>query len=239
MAVRCPKCGREYTVKPKFCGTCGTMFEEERSEPGPRLSPNRMPEGIGLGIGEEIVKRYKIGRYTLRQGEVSVIVTNKRVIRYEESNWLGMQTNRIDEINIDAVHGTSCTVARSISILGLVVSVVLFLYGFTALSGFSGRGYYTGDARIAALGIASIVAAIIIIINSFKPTLHFQLHGAVGSPVLQTDINMFGRIFGRNYSSVVFQFKPTAETTVMLKEIGACIYDLKVLGDKAIDKWKK
>ena len=228
MAIRCPKCGREYSVKPKFCGTCGTMFDDPAPgpEPGPKPSPgptpNKMPEGIALGIGEEIVKRYKIGQYTFRQGAISVIITNKRVIRYEESNWLGMQTNRIDEINIDAVHGTSCTMARSISILGMVAAIILFLVGaFFASDTLGGRG----NSGFGLFGIVCIAIAVIIIINSFRPTLCFHLHGAVGAPVLQTDVNVLGRIFGRNYSSIVFQFKPTAETTVMLKEIGACIYD--------------
>ena len=45
------------------------------------------------------------------------------------------------------------------------------------------------------------------------------------------------RIVRRDGNSVVFQFKPTPEASEMLKEIGALIYDLKTLGDSAIDKW--
>lgn len=262
MSIRCRKCGQVYPDKTKFCGKCGTMFDAEdayaRPEPGPsassragtgprpaadfRASPNRMAEGIALGIGEELVKRYRIGRYTLRQGEISVIVTNKRVIRFEESNWFGMQTNRMDEVNIDAVQGTSCTMQRSISILGLCATLILLIFGILSISqgsGYSGYYRYGGGFSLGTIfGLSAVFAALLIIVNSLRPTLRFQIHGAVGAPVLQTEVNTLGRIFGRNYASFVFQFKPTAETATMLKEIGACVYDLKTLGDAAIEKWR-
>ncbi len=257
MAVRCPKCGREYETAPKFCGTCGTVFGGGSvSGGGSPVSggksvkidmssfdmasifgsggSGKMPNGIAMGMGEQVVKQYKIGQYTLRQGSIDVIVTNKRVIRYEESHWMGMQTNCIDEINIDAVHGTSCTMMRSISVLGLIFCLVLLIFGIslmTVRSQFGGGGFPLP-------GIICLIVAALVLIKSFKPTLLFSLHGSVGGPALETNVNVLGRLFGKNYSSVVFQFKPTNETTVMLKEIGACIYDLKVLGDKAIDKWK-
>ena len=199
---------------------------------------NRMPQGIALGVDEQVVKQYRIGRYTLRQGSIDVVVTNKRVIRYEESSWFGMRTNRIDEINIDAVHGTSCTMARSISAIGLVSSLALLMLGVLTLT-MSGNGYrYYSVFNSGVFGWLLILGAVVIIVNSLRPTLRFCLHGAVGGPALETEVNVAGRIFGRNYASLVFQFKPTPETTEMLKEIGAVIYDLKTLGDKAMEKWQ-
>lgn len=76
-----------------------------------------------------------------------------------------------------------------------------------------------------------------IILRSLKPTLEFALLGSIGGPALGTLVNKRGRIVRSDSNSIIFQFKPTDETTVMLKEIGACIFDLKTLGDKAIDKW--
>ena len=114
--MKCANCGATIIPGAKFCGKCGLVLKES-DPPRPKASKsvNRMPQGIALGNGERIVKQYAIGRYTFRQGSINVIVTNKRVIRYEESTWMGMQNNRIDEINIDAVHGTSTTMVRSIS----------------------------------------------------------------------------------------------------------------------------
>ena len=88
------------------------------------------------------------------------------------------------------------------------------------------------------IGIVSIVLALLVIALSLRPTLYFCLHGGVGGPALETVVNARGRIFGRNNDSVMFQFRPTPETSDMLKEIGACIYDVKTLGDAAIEKWR-
>lgn len=246
MTYRCPDCGREYKELPKFCGGCGYMFDgseatDDASHSRPAREPfeelggvKRMPDGIALGYDEIIVKRFRIGRYTLRKGEICVIVTNKRVIRYEESSWFGMKTDRIDEVDIDAVYGTSCMMRHSISILGLFATLIIFSLGinFFMAARYGHRfGYILG-------GIISIAAAVVFLVNSFRPTMCFHLNGAVGAPVLETNVNARGRLFGRNYSSAVFQFKPTDETTAMLKEIGACIHDVKILGDRATEKWK-
>ena len=196
---------------------------------------NRMPQGIALGVGEQIVKQYKVGRYTFRQGSIEVIVTNKRVIRYEESSLFGMQNNQIDEINIDAVHGMYTHMKRSISIIGLVASLILIIYGIAMLSA---GGRYGGYGGMQIYGFISLALAALIIFLSLKPSLEFGLMGAIGNPALGTVVNTRGRLFRRESNGVVFQFKPTADTTVMLKELGACVYDLKTLGDRAIEKWR-
>ena len=184
-----------------------------------------MPQGIALGVDERIVKQYRIGRYTFRKGSIDVIVTNKRVIRYEESSWLGMQNNQIDEINIDAVHGIKTKMHRSISILGIIASLILLSVGLAFLRNL----FY--------ISLPSWALMILVIIFSLKPTLVFSVLGSVGHDALRTEVNTRGRFMRNDNASIIFQFKPTAETTVMLKEIGACIYDLKTLGDRAIEKW--
>lgn len=242
MATYCEKCHSELKPGAKFCGKCGTIVSASTpsSGIGSRVTTdwhnvNRMPQGIALGVDEQIVKKYTIGRYSLRQGSVDVIVTNKRVIRYEDSNWLGMRSNQIDEVNLDAVQGVSCTMARSASILGLAAAGIMGVVGLFMLMGQVGFGSFF---NLMIPGTVLIAIAALILVNSFRPSMIFCIQGALGTPSLETSVNVLGRLFGRNNSSVIFQFKPTAETTVMLKEIGACIYDLKTLGDKAIEKWR-
>ena len=255
----CRMYGKELSPGAKFCGVCGQIVKEESYggfSDGPSGGPsggssgggrgkggyggslrgiNRMPQGIALGVDERIVKQYKIGTYSFRQGSIDVIVTNKRVIRYEESSWLGMQNNQIDEINIDAVHGNFTRMRRSISILGLIVAIILLVVGFAALFG-RFFGYYKSPLEYI-VGVVALLIAVIIILSSLKPTMEFALLGAIGAPALGTFVNKRGRIIRDDSNSIIFQFKPTPQTTVMLKEIGACIYDLKTLGDAAIEKW--
>ena len=261
----CRNYGRELAPGARFCGVCGTVVAEGRGTgsagyaaaagtestsrgtaargsgmPAARrsfsLSVNRMPQGIALGSDEQVVKQYSIGRYTFRQGTIDVIVTNKRVIRYEESSLFGMQNNQIDEMNIDAVHGNYTRMRRSISILGLTGALFLIAAGLFGLLG--NFGYRYQSPLQTAIGIAALALAAGVIILSLKPTLEFGLLGAVGGGALRTVVNNRGRMMRNDSNSVIMQFKPTGETTVMLKEIGACIYDLKTLGDRAIEKWQ-
>lgn len=146
-----------------------------------------------------------------------------------------MRSNQIDEVNLDAVQGVSCTMARSASILGLAAAGIMGVVGLFMLMGQVGFGSFF---NLMIPGTVLIAIAALILVNSFRPSMIFCIQGALGTPSLETSVNVLGRLFGRNNSSVIFQFKPTAETTVMLKEIGACIYDLKTLGDKAIEKWR-
>ena len=239
--MRCAKCGAELKPGARFCGRCGTTvtaFDERPvTPPVTRLSGvNRMPQGIAMGVNERIVKQYKIGRYTFRQGSIEVIVTNKRVIRYEESSLFGMQNNQIDEINIDSVHGVSTHMRRSISVLGMIFAVLFLVLGLVALFGDLGIGYRKSGMEYIA-GFVMLAVCAVIVYASLKPTVEFAMMGSVGNFALGTVVNSRGRMFRNDNNSLIFQFKPTAETTVMLKEIGACVYDLKTLGDKAIEKW--
>ena len=265
MNPSCRMYGKELPAGAKFCGVCGQIVGSDSSygggsagwggrpapAPGPAPAPapapkpasggwgggvNRMPEGIALGTDERIVKQYKIGRYTFRKGTIEVIVTNKRVIRYEESIWLGMQNNSIDEIFIDSVHGIKTWMSRSISILGLIFAVILFIVGMISLFGNLGFGRGTSGIQIL-IGLIALGLTALIVISSLKPSMVFAVLGSVGNDALRTKVNIRGRLFRNDDSSVIFQFKPTPETTVMLKEIGACIYDIKTLGDAAISKW--
>ena len=241
--MRCTKCGSELEKGARFCGVCGHSVEEDGQPAGAApedmnagtsgykpahqfRAVNRMPDGIALGTDERIVRQYRIGRYTLWQGNIEVIVTNKRVIRYEESSLFGMKNNRIDEVNIDSVHGVSTDMRRSISPMGILAGLLVIVLGFVLKS------------VLFVSGLLGLVFGALIIFNSFRPTLNFRLHGSVGGDILDTSVNDKGRFlrFG-NGTTPVFQFHPTEETTVMLKEIGAVMYDLKTLGDAAIPRW--
>ena len=233
--MKCRKCGAELKPGAKYCGKCATPVTglPKMEDVMKHFSGvNRMSQGIALGTEERVVKQYQIGRYTLRQGSIDVVITNKRVIRYEDSLWFGLRNNRIDEVDIEAVYGMSTSMMRSISGLGITAAIIFALVAYFTMSGNMRYGVSSMG-----IGAISLVLSVLILVNSFRPTLLFYLHGAVGAPTLHTVVNARGRLFGKNDTSIVFQFKPTTETTEMLKEIGAVIHDLKTYGDAAIEKW--
>ena len=188
---------------------------------------NRMPQGVALGSDERIVKNYRIGRYSFKQGAIDVIVTNKRVIRFEDSSLFGMKNNRIDEINIDAVHGVSTDMKRALSPFGFIISLILFIVAIGAL--------VAGLSALTFIGALALCALALFL--SLRPKLEFKIHGSVGGDALMNRVNSRALAIRSAGVGAVFQFKPTPETTVMLKEIGALLYDLKTLGDAAISRW--
>lgn len=264
----CPKCHSETKPGAKFCGVCGEILTAPAASyaAAPAYTPapaapaapvaaaakavsswassyaeenrrrNQMPQGIDLGVGEVVVKQYRVGRYTFRKGYIDVVITNKRVIRYEDSTFLGLQTNRIDELYLTAINGITCWWSRTISVIGLMFALAFILGGLgLIISG--ANAYYGPEAGPIIGGLVGIALGVLVLIKSFKPTVIFYVQGAHTSPAVVTAVNVFGRII-RDGQGAIFQFKPTAETAVMLKEVGACVYDLKTMGDEAISKWR-
>ncbi len=231
MAIYCKNCGMELKPGARFCGRCATPVASDpvgvTEMSSEFIRSHEMPSGVSLGMDEKVVRQYRIGRYTLRKGAVDVIVTNKRVIRYEDSTWFGMRTNRMDDIELKAISGVSCAMSRSISIPGLIFGGSLAVAGLTMMAGNIG------------VGLLACLVGLVILLCSFRPSMVFCLYGPVSSGMLDTSVNVMGRLFGRNNSSMLFQFKPTSETTAMLREIGACINDLKNLGETAVARWSR
>ena len=189
---------------------------------------NRIQGGVIFSVDEKIVRHYQIGRYFLRKGSIELIVTNKRVIRFEESSLFGMRNNMMDEIDIQSITGVTASMQRSASILGLTAGLVFLIVG---IAGFANlRDIHP------LIPPAVLLLSFIILFLSFKPSLIFYVHGG-GGRALTTVVNMRGRLFGIHNAGIVFQFRPTPEVTDMLKEIGALIYDIRTLGDKGIERW--
>lgn len=112
-----------------------------------------------------------------------------------------------------------------------------FILGGLGLIISGASAYYGPEAGPIIGGLVGIALGVLVLIKSFKPTVIFYVQGAHTSPAVVTAVNVFGRII-RDGQGAIFQFEPTAETAVMLKEVGACVYDLKTMGDEAISKWR-
>ena len=232
-----------------------------RSGGGGFFGTMRSPEGIALGTGERMVKQYKVAKFILfKRGTIDIIITNKRIIRYEQSSVFGLKNIDIQEMNIDSTHGVTAKVKRAASFWGLLGAALLLIIGIIALislasssdggyGGYGGYGYGYGygsyfnplQALLNGFHIIMMLFGFIgsawIVLRSLLPTVHFHVLGAIGNGALGTTVSLLGFRGWVNTNAMMFQLKPTAETNVMIKEIGACIYDLKTLGDSAIDKW--
>lgn len=233
----------------KFCGKCGKPIESctcsdrihtysppEGSVRSPRMRYSTVAylDEIALGEGEQKVKEYTLGKYPFNCGEVNLVITNKRVILRESYSLLFLSHNKVEELNLESVHGANGNIGRgmnrSIFLIGLIMVLIsLFdniLFSMTAY-GRRGNGSFT---FILILGIA------IMVLSCIFPYMSFGIIG-MGSDhqSLMTGINLIGKTALNK--RVIFQPRPTADARKSIAEAGACIFDLRTYGDDAIGKW--
>ena len=231
----------------KFCGKCGKpigecICYEETNRSGSYYIQHF--DKIALIQGEVVVKQYHIGEFAkglgpAGKGNASIIVTNKRVISKQDSDYFGSSSISVEEISLDSVASVKNYFSQGYTIWRLAVAAIAILLGLvvTFSSLFSG---YQGFSFIKFLvGLAFCGIAVYMGITSRKPSYLFSIYAASTNTALEMGANLRGKIFNSNGNGILFQYKPTKQAVKMMCEIGACIVDLKQKGDYAIDAWKK
>ena len=259
----CPACG--YSLKPltrKFCSKCGKPVGEctcgvtTAPSVGFGSSKSALEEAnrtgsyyvqhfdkIALIQGEIVVKEYHIGEFAkglgrAGKGSASIIVTNKRVISKQDSDFLGSSSTYLEEITLDNVAGVKNYFSQGFTIWRVVVAAIAALAGIVTIFSSFG-GWYGFDVTWFLLGLLYCFAAVYMGINSRKPSYLFSIYAASANQAMFTGVNLRGKIFNSGGYGILFQYKPTQEAVKMMCEIGACIVDLKMKGDYAIEAWKK
>jgi len=177
-------------------------------------------DDIALGEGEREVKEYILGKYPFDCGDVRLVVTNKRVILKEEYSFLFLSHNRVEELNLESVHGLNGNIGRG-------MNKILFALGLVASFASLFGGIYN---------LFLVLGIILMIVSCIFPYMTFGVIG-MGSDhqSLTTGINLNGKRALNN--GVIFQPRPSADARKSIAEAGACIFDLRTYGDEAIAKW--
>lgn len=198
---------------------------------------------IALIQGEVVVKQYHIGEFAkglgpAGKGSASIIVTNKRVISKQDSNFFGSSSTSVEEITLDNVAGVKNYFSQGYTIWRLVVAAISALIGIiVTFSSFGGWRGFSFMQFLYGLGICGV--AVYMGITSRKPSYLFSIYAASANQAMVMGANLRGKIFNSGGYGIMFQYKPTKEAVKMMCEIGACIVDLKTKGDYAIEAWKK
>lgn len=244
----------------KFCGKCGNPIEyctcsktvtttaDVRSSRKPSISSYSTVahfDDLTLGEGERMVKEYLLGKYPFGCGKVQLFITNKRVILKEAYSFLLLSHNRIEELNLESVHGLNGNIGRGMNrivfFIGLILLVGSMFIGnlfsgmlYSSYSGMSYSPYRGGGPSIPLL----ILGLVIMALSCIFPYMTFGIIGT-GSDhqSLLTGINVNGKTALNR--GVVLQPRPTADARKSIAEAGACIFDLRTYGDEAIEKWTR
>lgn len=238
-------------IMAKFCGKCGNPIEmctcgSSKIDAIPKAPVSRPKisystvvhlDEIALGEGEQKVKEYILGKYPFSCGDVRLVVTNKRVILKEEYSFLFLSHNRIEELNLESVHGVNGNIGRGMNkimfFIGLFLTVGSAFAGALILS--TMRGYYHNGGASTFLLIFGIA---LMVLSCLFPYMTFGIIG-MGSDhqSLMTGININGKTALNN--GVIFQPRPSSDARKSIAEAGACIFDLRTYGDEAIEKWTR
>lgn len=198
---------------------------------------------IALIQGEVVVKQYHIGEFAkglgpAGKGSASIIVTNKRVISKQDSDFFGSSSTSVEEITLDNIAGVKNYYSQGYTIWRLIIAGFSALIGLGAiLTSFGGwRGF---NFLQFLLGLACCGVAVYMGYTSRKPSYLFSIYASNTNQAMVMGANLRGKFFNSGGYGIMFQYKPTKEAVKMMCEIGACIVDLKQKGDFAIDAWKK
>lgn len=148
----------------KFCGKCGKPIESctcadrasDIPSAGGSVKPPRMRystvaylDEIALGEGEQKVKEYVLGKYPFGCGRVNLVITNKRVILKESYSLLFLSHNRVEELNLESIHGVNGNIGRGMNrkmfLIGFIIALVSLFAGIILpnIMGYSSYyGYY-------------------------------------------------------------------------------------------------
>lgn len=252
----CGKCGQ-----PLSSCTCNngsfqqfgtTGFHNSHSQVVPNSQSSafiiKQFDNIALSQDEVVVRQYHIGAFSglrslLGTGNAYMIITNKRVISKSDTNYLGTSSNSVEEMNIESIAGAKTLYYKGLSIPKLVIGIIACLIGLIMLfNSFSLLdSYRTADMGTTLLisSLVCIAAGVLLIFFCRKPSYLFHLYTKSATAALTTGANLRGKILNSAGYGLVFQFKPTDEAIPMMREIGACITDIRDKGDYAIQAWQK
>lgn len=234
-------------MEKKYCGKCGNTIQDctcssvsqnTNNEYSSQPSPSKKSEvvflqkptfdGIVLCSDETPIRQYEIGAMKLfGSGSATVTVTNRRVILHSFSRYLFSKTNMLQEVPIESVTGVSTYCGQGIKPFFLIWGTIFTLTGLALRSQLS-----------LPFVLFFLFAGITLIFISRRPTFSFVVSAAMSGSGISTAVNVRGVMLSSHGNGIVFTFNATDEALSMMRELGACIMDIKAKGDIAIKDWQ-
>ena len=248
----CEFCGKEIDNNSGFCVHCGMPVGGESQPQQQTQSIHRQTQAVGMASPAMPAATSAIGNQVrgstgtvLAEGEVIVrdyncanvkgvagylTVTNKRLMFNATG---GNNSSRYSqEVTLSSVSGFTLHKGTNYNWMLIIIGAVMAILGISSMSTL---GQYSSAGTT--LGIVFIAIAALLIFLGVRPA--FQLI------VYATDVNPSPIHVGEGPKSIIgnaalyaFVSTPTADTDIMISELGALVQDLQSMGDLAIEKWQ-
>ncbi|MEH7254441.1 zinc ribbon domain-containing protein [Neobacillus niacini] len=204
--------------------------------------------GIALANGEKVVRKYEASVLKKPKSKGYLIATNRRLIFSGEASGISGKSVLVREVKIDQVSGIESFYGKGWSIGKLVMAIILtifFLIMFNATkSPFGGMGI----SWIFLLALAWPAYIVYKMVTNPGNQMALQVIATAQSPsAIGVSVESGTGILGALFSSLglggshawmsVAAAGPGKHTEVMVRELGALIQDIQVMGDHAIEKW--
>lgn len=206
--------------------------------------------GIALADGEKVIRQYEASVLKKPKAKGYLIATNRRLIFSGEGNGISGKSVLVREVKIDQVSGIESYYGKGWSIAKLILAIVLTIIFLMLFA--STRSPYggIGISWIFLLGLAWPAYIFYKMITNPGNQMALQVYSTAQSPsaigvAVESGIGIFGALFswlgiGGNHAWMsVAAAGPGRNTEAMVRELGALVQDIQVMGDHAIERWSQ
>ncbi|GHV16952.1 hypothetical protein FACS189425_02200 [Clostridia bacterium] len=203
---------------------------------------NRLDSGVILANEEKTVRTYHCSGGHFPKCDGFLTVTNRRVIFHGRSD----NSRIVDEVPLEAVSGLSTfyggkwNVKRIIfGAIIMIASIALTISKATAPESPTwGSGFSLTSAMPPWLIVLGYLVALFLFATCHRKMFFLKVYSskASGSPIAIGE--GYGG-FGGNGAVFAVSAFPTEQTDAMMLELGALINDLQLLGEHAIEGWRR
>ncbi|MFG6496264.1 hypothetical protein P8610_12935 [Fictibacillus sp. UD] len=201
----------------------------------------RQIHGVVLSEGETVIREYEASYIENPKTEGYLVATNRRLIFTGSSKSMMGNSLLVRETKVDQVTGVISQLSRGKNIGQIIFGAILSLVGlFTVFNG-DGFGFISLFALIIlAWGLHTLYKAFTQ--SGVQMYLGIQTSGQSSSAIqvaVEAKSGILSR-FGLGGDTAwlsVAASGPGRHTEQMIREVGALVQDIQVMGDLAIDKW--
>lgn len=190
--------------------------------------------GVILSEDEVVIREYEASYISNPKSEGYVIATNRRLIFTGSTKSVTGSGVIVRDTKIDNISGINAGLSHQRSFTTLIIGAIIALLGLM---------YLFNDFGIIPLAVLAIGAFLVYRgLKSAGTMMHISILGGQSSAAISVAVEastgIFSRVRGNQAIMTVAASGPGKHTEQLIREIGALIQDIQIMGDLAIEKWR-